>query len=866
MDVNAKFFALVRWLEIGSRRTPLLIETVTNGILAGIYGYIGATDYTSHIIHMENVFNYSQRFLYQHKTLIWGSNTSTSCNNFTQRLDDLHFANTCIYDNQADSLQVNYRCMSLDQQIMTFNKFAKDAYLTMVLAQTFSDNSTNGTQNDEDLNEAFLNILNGYEMINLHYLGITYLLPKLEEAQNILNELINLKIKQLKRYSIIISLCTLAAEFVLFIIEIFIINNLKDEYNIVRILIARLPPLSVVQNQSIVELITGQSETKTSKKLSPIEIHIRSCTNSIIIFNKQCKIQLVNQATTSAFGFTKEQLYNAHLSTVIVPDDVSIIQDRLNRNNEHKGNQKSSKTKISKSSSIREDEAELLSGDDLASNNEALSALLNDNDNDDIDLNNKNNKNNEKKSNEKVDLYNDPLSITIVGMKDDETKMILSAVLTYLPAPDDVYALIMRDETMIYLNEEKIEEAKSKTLRIKDQVLPHAISQNEEITENISFSLKLVTVITIKVLNFNESMLNFTSVQAIRNMSDLFATFDSQLMNYPNLTKTLVISESYQAIGGLFNSKTVRKSLSKAEVLDEINENEQSRPESQMTTGRQENPSESSTAENQMGSSRTENQVGSNNEMKGASTESQIGTSQPENPMGNSKTENQADNQAASGRSENSEFSGTENNASSRTESSTYNENTIGGGLTFENSTPSDLKKMQIKAINSRKSIYDINSFGNHVDNFSDVILDSIYFGFNCIDAAEFVNASNGTNFILGIGINVGGPVTAGTLGKERMQFEVVGEAVKSSFIICSAAEPSTIVIAENALKFIKSSKEAQKNLIFQRYRRLNMLHGKIIETFKVRPSEALMPATEFSQRDSEDEINIEEEEIDDKQ
>ena len=83
LDVNVKFFTLVKWLEIGSHRAPLLIETITNAIFAGIFGYVGATDYTSHVYHLDLVYNYSQRFLYQHKDLIWGSDSSTSCNNFT---------------------------------------------------------------------------------------------------------------------------------------------------------------------------------------------------------------------------------------------------------------------------------------------------------------------------------------------------------------------------------------------------------------------------------------------------------------------------------------------------------------------------------------------------------------------------------------------------------------------------------------------------------------------------------------------------------------------------------------------------------------------------------------------------------------
>lgn len=118
-DTDTKFNVLVEWLEIGSRRTPLLIETVTNSILSGIFGYVGSTNYTSHVHHLNLVYNYSQDLLYQHKTLIWGSDSSTSCNGFSERLDSLHFTNSCIINMKGESLKVNYRCLSLDHLLVT---------------------------------------------------------------------------------------------------------------------------------------------------------------------------------------------------------------------------------------------------------------------------------------------------------------------------------------------------------------------------------------------------------------------------------------------------------------------------------------------------------------------------------------------------------------------------------------------------------------------------------------------------------------------------------------------------------------------------------------------------------------------------
>lgn len=157
------------------------------------------------------------------------------------------------------------------------------------------------------------------------------MLPKLEDCQEILNIGIDLKIDQLKNDSIIISLRTFAIELVIFIIELFIINNLEEEFNIVRILIARLPPLSIVQNQSLVEMIIGHSDSKGSNQTTRVNVHIRNCSNSIIIFNKRCNIQLVNSSTSQIFGFSKEELYQSSISTIISKDDFLSILDKCNR-------------------------------------------------------------------------------------------------------------------------------------------------------------------------------------------------------------------------------------------------------------------------------------------------------------------------------------------------------------------------------------------------------------------------------------------------------------------------------------------------------------------------------------------------------
>ena len=803
LDTNTNFNNLVKWLEIGSRRTPLLIETITNCILSGIFGYVGDTNYSSHVDHLNIVYNYSQRLLYLHKELIWGSETSTSCNNFSEKLDYLHFTNTCAINYKGDSFRVNYRCLSLDQQIMTFNKFAKDFYLTMIYAQLNSNES-----HSSDINLAFLNILNGYETINLHFLGITYLLPKLEAAQDILNIGINLKISQLKKYSIIISLCTLAIEFIIFIINLFIINNLKEEFNIVRILIARLPPISVVQNQSLVELMTGQFESKVFKNLTPLNVHITNNPSPIITFNKNGQIQFINYSTSKLFGLSREQLYQSNLLAIINSEDYYLIKEKCKRNNEFKEIQKSKENNYSSIIDNYNDNRNLL----------ALESLLLKNDNDSIDLNKKDD--NDQTSTEKIDLFKEPCKITIVGIKNDGTKLILSAVLTYLPAPDDAYVLILNDQTKQYINLEEIKRAKLKIIDLMEHVLPLQISQNVNITENISFSIKQVSVITIKILNLNDTFSSLTSVQAIRSMTELFTSFDNQLVNYQTLTKSTVMSGSYQVIGGLFNSNSIRAYSPQTHEMNEniIIENNMKENDFNNNTQRDDNE--------------IINVLDNNNEINDQKyyNEDEYNSQKFGTIITNINNFSNMSNiiQGSSFSDSISSSSGFKEIVPSYNECSSENNASSNLGILKHDS------KMRI--VHSRNSIYDISQFHNVQNVFIiDVVLDSLNFAFDILEATDNLNNATGSNFIIGVGINIGGPVTAGTLGKERMQFEVIGEAIKNSHIISNFAEAGSVLITSEIYDMIKEIPDLQKNFAFSSYKKLNLLHMKKTDSFVVK-------------------------------
>lgn len=122
---------------------------------------------------------------------------------------------------------------------------------------------------------------------------------------------------------------------------------MKEEFNIERILIARLPPISVVQNQSLVELMICQFESKTFKNTTPLKVHITYNPSQFITFNKNWQIQFINYSTSKLFGLSREQLYQSNLLSIINSSDFYLIKEKRKRNNGFKEIQKSKENNFS---------------------------------------------------------------------------------------------------------------------------------------------------------------------------------------------------------------------------------------------------------------------------------------------------------------------------------------------------------------------------------------------------------------------------------------------------------------------------------------------------------------------------------------
>ena len=309
---NNDIINLNHWQILSSQRIPSLIESILATYFSVIFGYLQNYNYTNPIINLNYQANASLKLLNAHHTLLWGNDNFESCNNFDERLDSVHYNDLCSLSSGGSNIHMGYSCLSADQMIIAWSKFSNDV-ITMI----------NNTKTPDEFSKVF----SSPTFIHYQHIGIAHLLYSLESAQQILNNGMNFTLNALQNHIIIITVLTILASLIIFIIEILLIHKIFSNFNILRILIARLPPTSIVNNNLLIEIITGNI-SETFGKVTPKIAYMQNANNAIIVVNDKSNIVSCNKATTLTFGYTKEQIQNKPIDLLFVNNPSNINQIR----------------------------------------------------------------------------------------------------------------------------------------------------------------------------------------------------------------------------------------------------------------------------------------------------------------------------------------------------------------------------------------------------------------------------------------------------------------------------------------------------------------------------------------------------------
>jgi class 3 adenylate cyclase len=82
----------------------------------------------------------------------------------------------------------------------------------------------------------------------------------------------------------------------------------------------------------------------------------------------------------------------------------------------------------------------------------------------------------------------------------------------------------------------------------------------------------------------------------------------------------------------------------------------------------------------------------------------------------------------------------------------------------------------------------------------------SVRFAIECIRSLEESNAVLGSRLVVRVGINTGGPITAGVLGTTRPTFDILGDAINIAAWLQSSCIAGKVQIGENTFHLVKSA------------------------------------------------------------
>lgn len=81
----------------------------------------------------------------------------------------------------------------------------------------------------------------------------------------------------------------------------------------------------------------------------------------------------------------------------------------------------------------------------------------------------------------------------------------------------------------------------------------------------------------------------------------------------------------------------------------------------------------------------------------------------------------------------------------------------------------------------------------------------AIRFGFDCIEVIEDIDMKNNYNLAVRVGISTGGPIIAGVLGEDKLDFEIFGEEISFTSKLETCGLPGRVVISDSTYNLVSN-------------------------------------------------------------
>ena len=496
-EYNNRFEWINQWMTNARVRKSLVMEIMAQTGLAIILSNesLTPTQMTSIKAQVALIENDILRIQMATMVVSQESDTAPSPLGFSEEIDRYTMMELCVPDPNDTSLHGRYGCSSADQLLNLFVNMISELLVTK---DTFGGKL---------VDELPLHCLH---CANSHLVPIYWIIDDLYGE---------LSASFLSTFKVIHGSAFTAQVIVAFVMMALLGSFMRycdSCYNAVLILLRRVPPVSIVSKQALIDFVLDKSTSKTSQVRSTAYSIIHNSLDSIMFLDANGVIESVNPALTQLLGFTPEQLLGQPFGSIFCEEDRNKLASQITL------------MKNKQSSLIYEDHVVCVSDDDTSIQCSAIVLAM---------------------ANEHHHVKG------FVVILSDETQLIQQykeAEYAKKQSEDLLYNILPRDIVM-------------------------RLNQGEK---DISFSVPSATIMFIDIVKFSAFAADLTPQEIMGTLSFLFNGYDQVIQNYPLLTKIKLIGDVYMCAAGLFTpdeppvhhaEQTIRMGLDALQVLEENN-------------------------------------------------------------------------------------------------------------------------------------------------------------------------------------------------------------------------------------------------------------------------------------------------------
>lgn len=303
------------WIYYGSKRCSLIIEILNNLFYILITKNNSDINYVSPYFFCQNFMKKMRELIDISQKLTKGDGKFTACKGYDPVLDQIHFGNKC-NEIITTTFHDNYACLSLDELIWAFEKLGCDV-----------DHLIHTDGIDLKVEPAFIHFI---------HMGMNHLFELANETKYRISEGYDLFSINYQRFLIEVLAIGITCFIIFFGLEQIVINAYVKTSEFQRVILSRIPPLSVISNHALLDIIIGKSHSSNHKDVSIAEAIVYFYSQPMIAFNNEGIMLGMNPITNEIFGFTEEQMGGQHLSYLFSPEDVEKISQTAKLENENK--------------------------------------------------------------------------------------------------------------------------------------------------------------------------------------------------------------------------------------------------------------------------------------------------------------------------------------------------------------------------------------------------------------------------------------------------------------------------------------------------------------------------------------------------